>query len=60
VLGGGIGRAPGFALAVSGALRKLSPVLPEVRVSALGDDVIVVGCLATGIEHAWRRVLERG
>ena len=60
VLGGGIGRAPGFALAVSTALKKLSRVVPEVRVSALGDDVIVVGGLAAGVEQAWRRVLERG
>ncbi len=34
VLGGGIGRAPGFAAAVVGALETVSPFVPEVRVSA--------------------------
>ena len=38
VLGGGIGQAPGFAAAVTAELRQLAPVLPEVRVSALGTD----------------------
>jgi predicted NBD/HSP70 family sugar kinase len=59
VLGGGIGRAPGFADAVAGQLRSLSPVVPELRVTALGDDVILRGCLAAGIERAWERVLDR-
>jgi predicted NBD/HSP70 family sugar kinase len=59
VLGGGIGRAPGFAAAVVDALEALSPVVPEIRVSALGDDAVVEGCLAAGMERAWHRVLER-
>jgi predicted NBD/HSP70 family sugar kinase len=59
VLGGGIGRAPGFADAVAGQLRRLSPVVPELRVTALGDDVILRGCLAAGTERAWERVLDR-
>jgi hypothetical protein len=33
--------------------------VPEVRVSALGDDAVVDGCLAAGMERAWHRVLER-
>jgi predicted NBD/HSP70 family sugar kinase len=53
VLGGGIGRAPGFADAVAAQLRAMSPVLPEVRVSALGDDAVVDGCLAEGLDRAW-------
>ena len=53
VLGGGIGRAPGFALAVTEELRAMAPVLPEVRVSALGTDVVVDGCLAEGASLAW-------
>jgi len=59
VLGGGIGRAPGFASEVGTALGLLAPVVPEIRVSALGDDAVVVGCLAAGLERAWQRVLER-
>jgi predicted NBD/HSP70 family sugar kinase len=57
VLGGGIGRAPGFAEEVAGRLTKFSPVVPEVRSSALGDDAVVDGCLAVGGEHLWEHVL---
>jgi len=53
VLGGGIGQAPGFAAAVSAALGAMTPVLPEVKVSALGTDVVVDGCLAEGASLAW-------
>jgi predicted NBD/HSP70 family sugar kinase len=57
VLGGGIGRAPGFAEAVGAELARVSPVAPEVRPSALGADVVVDGCLAVGGERLWERVL---
>jgi predicted NBD/HSP70 family sugar kinase len=60
VLGGGIGRAPGFAEQVSAELARLSPVAPNVRPSALGDDVVVDGCLAVGAERLWERVLSSG
>jgi predicted NBD/HSP70 family sugar kinase len=53
VLGGGVGQAPGFADAVASQLRAMSPVVPEVRVSALGDDAVVDGCLAEGMDRAW-------
>jgi predicted NBD/HSP70 family sugar kinase len=56
VLGGGIGQAPGFAAAVEAALRRLAPVMPEVRVSALGTEAVVDGCLASGAELAWQRL----
>jgi predicted NBD/HSP70 family sugar kinase len=56
VLGGGIGQAPGFAAAVLADLRALAPVLPDVRVSALGTDAVVDGCLASGSELAWQRL----
>jgi predicted NBD/HSP70 family sugar kinase len=56
VLGGGIGQAPGFASAVTEALSAMTPVLPEVRVSALGSDVVVDGCLAEGASLAWNRL----
>jgi len=59
VLGGGIGRAPGFAQAVAEALEPLVPFLPDLRVSALGDDAVVDGALSAGLDLAWRRLLER-
>jgi predicted NBD/HSP70 family sugar kinase len=57
VLGGGIGRAPGFAEAVTTALAEIAPVLPEVKVSALGTDVVVDGCLAEAAAMAWTRLI---
>jgi predicted NBD/HSP70 family sugar kinase len=59
VLGGGVGRAPGFAHAVAQALEAMIPFVPEVVTSALGDEVVADGCLAMGNEIAWRRLLER-
>jgi predicted NBD/HSP70 family sugar kinase len=56
VLGGGIGQAAGFVEAVEHELRRLAPVLPELRVSALGVDAVVDGCLAAGIERTWELV----
>jgi predicted NBD/HSP70 family sugar kinase len=56
VLGGGIGQAPGFAVSVAGHLRSLSPVMPEVHVSALGTEAVVDGCLVAGVELAWQRL----
>lgn len=53
ILGGGIGQAPGFAEAVTEALASIAPVLPEVRVSALGTEVVVDGCLAEATSLAW-------
>jgi predicted NBD/HSP70 family sugar kinase len=57
VLGGGIGQAPGFADAVTSALAAMAPVLPEVRVSALGTEVVVDGCLAEGASLAWNQLI---
>ena len=59
VLGGGIGQAPGFASAVAMALSGMTPVLPEVKVSALGSDVVVDGCLAEGASLAWNQLTSR-
>jgi predicted NBD/HSP70 family sugar kinase len=56
VLGGGIGQAPGFAAAVTTELRKIAPVMPGVRVSALGTEAVVDGCLASGAQLAWQRL----
>jgi predicted NBD/HSP70 family sugar kinase len=57
VLGGGIGRAPGFADEVSAQLAQISPVVPDVKPSALGEDAVVDGCLAVGGDELWERVL---
>jgi len=57
VLGGGIGRAPGLTEAVAEHLARLSPAVPEVRATALGDDAVVDGCIAVGTEELWQRVL---
>jgi predicted NBD/HSP70 family sugar kinase len=57
VLGGGIGRAPGFAEAVSTELEAIAPVMPAIRVSALGTDAVVDGCLSAGAELAWGQVM---
>ncbi len=56
VLGGGIGQAPGFAALVTSELARMAPVLPEVRVSALGTGAVVDGCLASGADLAWARL----
>jgi predicted NBD/HSP70 family sugar kinase len=53
VLGGGIGQADGFVDHVRTHLQRLAPVLPELKVSALGIDAVVDGCLAAGLERAW-------
>ncbi|MGH9106605.1 MAG: ROK family protein [Acidimicrobiales bacterium] len=60
VLGGGIGQAPGFAEAVAAELERLVPFVPDVRVSALGQDAVVDGSLVLGLERAWQHVLDRG
>ena len=41
-------RAPGFAEAVTQELEQIAPVMPAIRVSALGTDAVVDGCLAAG------------
>jgi predicted NBD/HSP70 family sugar kinase len=53
VLGGGIGQADGFLAGVAREVRRLAPVVPELRVSALGTDAVVDGCLADGLDRAW-------
>ena len=58
VLGGGIGRAHGFAEAVRARLAAFAPIVPEVRASALGEDAVVDGCLASGAEQLWENVLD--
>ena len=57
VLGGGIGRAPGFAESVTTELDRIAPVMPAIRVSALGTNAVTDGCLAAGTELAWGQVM---
>jgi len=57
VLGGGIGQAPGFAGAVASALGGMTPVMPDLKVSALGTEVVVDGCLAEGTALAWNQLI---
>ena len=56
VLGGGIGQAPGFAVEVTRELRDMAPVMPDVRVSALGTEAVVDGCVAAGTDLAWAQL----
>jgi predicted NBD/HSP70 family sugar kinase len=57
VLGGGVGQAPGFADAVRAELEPIAPVMPAVRVSALGTEVVVDGCLAAATALAWDQLV---
>ena len=59
VLGGGVGQADGFLASVTREVRRMAPVLPELRVSALGTDAVVDGCLAAGLDRAWQIVTAR-
>jgi hypothetical protein len=45
------------AFADGGALQALAPARPAVRVSALGSDAVVDGCLAAGSDLAWNRLM---
>ena len=59
VLGGGIGKADGLISAVRRALESLAPVPTDVRVSALGVDSVVDGCLVSGLDRAWAALTAR-
>jgi predicted NBD/HSP70 family sugar kinase len=60
VLGGGIGKADGLVGAVCDELARLAPVPTNVRVSALGVDSVVDGCLASGLDRAWESLTRGG
>jgi predicted NBD/HSP70 family sugar kinase len=59
VLGGGVGRAGGFAEAVTAELATLLPVPPEIKVSAFGSEAIVECGLVAGLDLAWEQLLDR-
>ena len=58
VLGGGIGRAPGFAAMIETRLRTLTPITPPIKVTALGIDAVVDGCLVSGLARVWSTVAD--
>jgi len=60
VLGGGIGRAEGFAEIVARELRGMFPIVPEIRVTALGEEAVVEGAVVAGIDLAWEKLVDRG
>jgi len=60
VLGGGIGKAAGLVDAVREQLAGLAPVPVDLRVSALGAESVVDGCLASGLERAWVQLTAAG
>ncbi len=60
ILGGGIGRNGDLLIEpIERALRQLLPFRPPVAVSALGDDAVVRGAVATALEVARDRVFAR-
>ncbi|GAA2824020.1 ROK family protein [Kribbella solani] len=59
VLGGGIGQAPGFLEAVVHQLSRLSPVMPDVKVTGLGAETVVSGCISAGLDRAWLNLVGR-
>ncbi|HEX5951098.1 MAG TPA: ROK family protein, partial [Actinomycetota bacterium] len=60
VLGGGIGRNGDLLLEpVRRELRGISPFLPRIEVSPLGDDATVVGAVAMALSAARERLWSR-
>jgi predicted NBD/HSP70 family sugar kinase len=60
VLGGGIGRNGDLLLdPIERELRQLLPFRPRVAVSALGEDAVLRGAVATALEVARERVFTR-
>ncbi|WP_104821204.1 ROK family protein [Kitasatospora sp. MMS16-BH015] len=60
VLGGGLGASADLLLApVEQALHRLCPLKPALAASRLGEDVVLLGALATALETARPEVFER-
>ncbi|MFC5643261.1 ROK family protein [Kitasatospora cinereorecta] len=60
VLGGGVGGSADLLLApVERALHRLSPLRPRLAPSLLGEDVVLLGAVATALEAARPEVFER-
>lgn len=50
-------QAAGLLDAVRHELADLIPIQPELRMSALGEDAVVDGCLSAGLDRAWEITL---
>lgn len=60
VLGGGVGHSADLLLdPVRESLRLLTPLRPRVAASALGDDAVLLGAIATALRSARPEVFER-
>lgn len=60
VLGGGVGHSADLLLrTVELTLQRIGPLRPKVAASALGEDVVLLGAVATGLEAARERVFTR-
>ncbi|WP_328806401.1 ROK family transcriptional regulator [Streptacidiphilus fuscans] len=60
VLGGGVGHSADLLLdPVRESLRLLTPLRPRVAPSALGDDAVLLGAIATALRSARPEVFER-
>ena len=59
ILGGGVGGNADLLLSpVERELRRLSPVRPRLVVSALGEDAVLQGAVATALEVAQSRLFD--
>ncbi|MGY0060569.1 ROK family transcriptional regulator [Streptomyces sp. LZ34] len=60
VLGGGVGHSADLLLrTVELTLQRIGPLRPKVAPSALGEDAVLLGAVATGLEAARERVFTR-
>ncbi|KAK1181088.1 ROK family transcriptional regulator [Streptomyces sp. NBS 14/10] len=60
VLGGGVGHSADLLLrTVELTLQRIGPLRPKVAASALGEDAVLLGAVATGLEAARERVFTR-
>jgi len=60
ILGGGVGRSGDLLVdAIERELHELSPFRPHILVSALGDDAVLHGAVATALEAGRREVFAR-
>jgi predicted NBD/HSP70 family sugar kinase len=59
ILGGGVGGNADLLLApIEREVRALSPVRPRIAVSALGEDAVLQGAVATALDVAQRRLFD--
>ena len=60
ILGGGVGKSGDLLVRpIAEELRRLSPFHPRVEVSALGEDAVLTGAIATALAEARRQLFTR-